>query len=185
MPTDSVGKRPQVERQLDGGLYEKTAVAMKPKPTPLGVGCYHYTTAESPPSILIAVPVMNDAHSETRNATRLPTSLGSPKRPSGCSAPCSSQYSSSVPGEPAAFHARSPCALLIEVRQTVLTRILWGSSSLESAFVRAIPAARLTEVGQETRAGLFATRMRDVDNSAAPIVFHVRDHQPCTTNSPH
>ena len=30
-----------MERQLDGGLLEKTAVAMKPKPTPLGVGCYH------------------------------------------------------------------------------------------------------------------------------------------------
>ena len=31
-----------VERQLDGELYEKTAVAMKPKPQPLGCGCYHY-----------------------------------------------------------------------------------------------------------------------------------------------
>ena len=41
MPIDSVGKCPRVERQLDGGLFEKTAVAMKPKPTPLGVGCYH------------------------------------------------------------------------------------------------------------------------------------------------
>lgn len=30
-----------VERQSDGGLSEKTAVAMKPKPTPLGLGCYH------------------------------------------------------------------------------------------------------------------------------------------------
>ncbi|MCY4570857.1 MAG: hypothetical protein OXD49_21410 [Candidatus Poribacteria bacterium] len=30
-----------MERQLDGGLFEKTAVATKPKPTPLGVGCYH------------------------------------------------------------------------------------------------------------------------------------------------
>ena len=38
MPTDSVGKRPQVERQLDGGRFEKTAVATKPKPNPLGLG---------------------------------------------------------------------------------------------------------------------------------------------------
>ncbi|MCY4552344.1 MAG: hypothetical protein OXC79_01610 [Candidatus Poribacteria bacterium] len=30
-----------MERQLDGGLYEKIAVAMKPKPLPLGSGGYH------------------------------------------------------------------------------------------------------------------------------------------------
>ena len=30
-----------MERQLDGGRFEKTAVAMKPKPLPLGSGCYH------------------------------------------------------------------------------------------------------------------------------------------------
>ena len=41
MPCLRRGKCPQVERQLDGGLFEKTAVATKPKPTPLGVGCYH------------------------------------------------------------------------------------------------------------------------------------------------
>ena len=33
-----------MERQLDGCLFEKTAVATKPKPLPLGSGCYHITT---------------------------------------------------------------------------------------------------------------------------------------------
>ena len=32
------GNCPLVERQLDGELFEKTAVAMKPKPNPLGLG---------------------------------------------------------------------------------------------------------------------------------------------------
>ena len=41
MPTVSVGKCPQVERQSDGGLFEKTAVATKPKPHALACGCYH------------------------------------------------------------------------------------------------------------------------------------------------
>ena len=41
------GKCPQVERQLDGGLSEKTAVAMKPKPHPLGCECYHLSRITS------------------------------------------------------------------------------------------------------------------------------------------
>ena len=35
------GNCPLVEQQLDGRLFEKTAVATKPKPQPLGCGCYH------------------------------------------------------------------------------------------------------------------------------------------------
>ena len=81
-------------------------------------------------------------------------------------------------------HVR-PCALLIEVRQTVLTKILSGKSSLERAFVKAIPAARLTEGRARTGTGLFASRMRDVDNPATAAVFHVWDHQPRTTDCAH
>ena len=33
-----LGNRLLVERQLDGELFEKTAVATKPKPNPLGLG---------------------------------------------------------------------------------------------------------------------------------------------------
>ncbi len=116
------------------------------------LNCYQ-TTADSPPSMLIAVPVMNAARSETRNATKSATSLASPRRPSGWFFPCCSQYSSRVPGEPCACQPRTPCAVLIEVKQTVLTRILSGSKSLERALVKAIPAARLTEVGHEPAPG--------------------------------
>ena len=50
-----------------------------------------YTTLDNPPSRLIAVPVMKEAHSEARKATSVPASEGSPKRPSGCSSACSIQ----------------------------------------------------------------------------------------------
>ena len=53
MPTDSAGKCPRVEQQLDGGLYEKTAVATKPKPHALACGCYHKVGPRSDKKVLI------------------------------------------------------------------------------------------------------------------------------------
>ena len=60
-----------------------------------------------------------------------------------------------MPREPAAFQARTPCSLLIEVKQTVLTKMLSGKNSLDTALVNAMPAARLTEVGQDSAPGCF------------------------------
>ena len=45
--THAMGKRLQVERRLDGGLFEKTAVAVKPKPHALACGWYHLLTLKS------------------------------------------------------------------------------------------------------------------------------------------
>ncbi len=42
-----------------------------------------YTTADTPPSILIAVPVIKPAWSDTRKATSAPTSSGWPSRFTG------------------------------------------------------------------------------------------------------
>ena len=61
---------------------------------------------------------------------------------------------------PPATQRRSHWPLLTIPRQIALTRMPSGASSFESAFVRASPAARLTEVGSERAPGVLAPVFR-------------------------
>ena len=70
------GNCPQVEQQLDGRLFEKTAVATKPRfPQPLGCGCYHYYlySIVSDPQLKFGGPVRSASQASTPQVKPLST----------------------------------------------------------------------------------------------------------------
>src|SRR5574341_2152640 len=106
---------------------------------------------------------MYAARAEARNAIRSATSSGRPIRPSGIGASAAARsamircsYSSGGGGGESATRLRSHWPDQMSPTHTVLTRMRASASSFESAFVSAMPAARLTDVGTERARGCFA-----------------------------
>ena len=97
-------RNPDIVRAPDAAFIAKARIPETGIPADECAGdsghCTPYTTAETPPSILIAVPVMKAAWSDTRKATSAPTSSGWPRRLSGTFWAILSLNSSSVPVDP-------------------------------------------------------------------------------------